>query len=95
MIEIKRTDDSKNYVLGNIMRGFYTRGAKLSIKYRGGQKILTKLRKCDYEEFSMFLLGMFKEAYEYTDKGEIYTKAVKEILTNYLKDMECKKSSTK
>jgi hypothetical protein len=77
------------------MRGFYTRGTKLSIKYKGGEQILTKLRKCDYEEFSMFLLGMFKEAYESTDKGVIYTKAVKEILTNYLKDMECKKSSTK
>lgn len=95
MIEIKRTNDNKNYILTNIMRGFYTRGTKLSVQYKRGQHISIKLKRCDYEEFSMFLLGLFKEAYESTDKGEIYTKAIKEILTNYLKDIECKKSSTK
>lgn len=95
MIQIKRTDNEKNHVLTSIMQGFYIRGTKLCIKYTGKQHISTKLRKCDYEEFSMFLLGLFKEAYESTNKGEIYTKAVKEILTNYLKDIECKKSSTK
>ena len=95
MLDIKRTNNDKNYVLANIMKGFYMRGAKLNIKYNGGKHISTKLRKCDYEEFSMFLLGMFKEAYEATDKSEVYNKAIKEVLTNYLKDIECKKSSTK
>lgn len=87
MIEIKRTDCKSNYVLGNIISGFFVRNSKVTIKYKGGNKILTKLRKCDQEEFSMFLLGMFKEAYETTDKGVIYKKAVKEILENYLKDI--------
>lgn len=95
MIEVKRTNDTKNYVLTNVMRGFYARGTKVTVQYKGGQHITTKLKKCDYEEFSMFLLGLFKEAYESTDKGEIYNKAIEEILTNYLKDVECKKSSTK
>lgn len=88
MIEIKRTGHKTNHILHAIIAGFYTRGSKVTIKYTGKDRILTKLRKCDYEEFSFFLLGLFKEAYECTDKSEIYTKAVTETLRNYLKEVE-------
>ena len=91
MLEIKRTNSEKNYVLTNIVKELRTRDAKINIKYNSKDHVGVKLRECDYEDFSIFLLGMFKEAYEASDKSKMFKLAIKEILSGYLEDVECKK----
>lgn len=85
---IRRTDKKTNRVLTDICEMLHFKHAKLTIKYRGRNYISTKLRGVDPEELSMFLLGLFKEAYDVTNKNKVFTAAVRDILAGYLKDID-------
>ena len=85
---IRRTDKKQNRILTDVCEMLHLKRAKLSIKYRGRNYISTKLRGVDAEELSMFLLGLFKEAYDVTNKNKVFTAAVRDILAGYLKDID-------
>ena len=89
MIDLKRTDSEKNYILGRLIPEFYKKRSTITIKYKGKDYISSKLRRCDYQEMCMFLLGLYMECYKQTSKDEVFTKASKEVLKNLLKDIEC------
>ena len=85
---VRRTNRKENKVLTDICEMLHIKRAKLTIKFRGGNCIATKLRGVDAEELSMFLLGLFKEAYDVTNKNKVFTSAVKSILTEYIEDID-------
>lgn len=85
---IRRTNRKENKILTDICEMLHIKGSKLTIKYRGGNHIATKLKGVDAEELSMFLLGLFKEAYDVTNKNKVFTSAVKSILTDYIEDID-------
>lgn len=85
---VRRTNRNENKVLTDICSMLHIKRGKISIKFRGGNCIATKLRGVDAEELSMFLLGLFKEAYDVTNKNKVFTSAVKSILTEYLEDID-------
>ena len=85
---VRRTNRKENKVLTDICGMLHIKRGKISIKFRGGNCIATKLRGVDAEELSMFLLGLFKEAYDVTNKNKLFTSAVKSILTEYLEDID-------
>lgn len=85
---IRRTNRKTNAVLTDICEMLHIKGSKLTIKYRGGNHVATKLKGVDAEELSMFLLGLFKEAYDVTNKNKVFTSAIKSILTDYIEDID-------
>lgn len=85
----KHTNQEKNKILPRILRGMKDRGSKVKVYYTGGNCVKTKLRKCDFEELSVFLLGTFLEVYNATDKNKLYKDAILEVLDMLVK--ECKK----
>lgn len=85
---VRRTNRKENKVLTDICEMLYFKRGKITIKFRGGHCIATKLRGVDAEELSMFLLGLFKEAYDVTNKNKVFTSAVKSILTEYIEDID-------
>ena len=85
---VRKANRKTNKVLTDICEMLHIKGSKFTIKYRGGNYISTKLRGVDAEELSMFLLGLFKEAYDVTNKNKVFTSAVKDILTEYIEDID-------
>ena len=87
--KMKRTNHKENPIFAKIMQGMYHRGSKLKVAYTGGNCVKTKLKKCDFQELSFFLLGLFLEIYRTADKDKVYKSAVSEVLDSIVK--ECKK----
>jgi hypothetical protein len=88
-MEIKRTNGKDNPILARIIMGMNMRGSKIKIFFNRKNAIGIKAHKMDCQEIAMFLLGVFKEVYNNSEKDKVFVDAVKEILTEYLK--ECKK----